>query len=313
MRIFMVGEDGNLARSLTQAIEEAFPDTVWVNNSSVTYVPKYMKRRMHKDAWCEEFNACSPESIKVMCSTYPDLIINTAGLVGSLPCYGDELNALYSNYVVAQNICDAAHQCNAKVLHLASTTPYATTDTFITEYTEPNFFQTTYSMTKLLGERAVEQLPLEQQLIVRVMFAYGGIRDRTSVIAMLIDRYVRQDFTHNVQNLDILAQKPPLYIKDLVEGIIALMKIDATGTYIVANPSCWPVYTDVLDLLKEFGVPSTGIEWDSDKDGMKNHLSKAEKFLAATGLSEKGWPRWSLSDSIAEMIEERQMLWKLQR
>ena len=298
MRVFVVGEWSNLAVALTDYLREQNPDWVWLNAYDVNLV----NQKTMLDGKHYEFDASRPESSMEIANLKPDLVINTAGLVNSYKCYGEELMALQSNYITALYITHAMRMLPyAKLVHFSTTASTTDQDNPIEESTPPQLLQTAYSMTKWLGELEIRKLDVEQYLNIRPVFVYGGKMDTSSVIAKLIWRGLYEDYSSQLINLNLSAFKAPLYIKDFIKAVGALIKMDSYGTYVVGNDKEAMPYMVVLDKLYEKGIDGArGIHWDQAHDSLGNHIPDIEKLRGSTFLG--AWPKYSLDAGLDEFI-----------
>ena len=307
MKILIVGEGSNIARSLADGFAEMYPDAEWVN----CYWHQGLKsnyRYLHEDADLAEFDAATSDAVDAIVESRPDLIINAAGMVTSKKCYGMELESLRANYLTALRVKQAMEELpDAKVIHLATSSSYADEDNPINEDTEPLLFQTSYSLTKLMGEKEILKLPDRQRLVLRFAMVYGGLYDDASFISKLVNRQVLMERGNNVlpwiQNLDLESPKGPLYMPDFVEAIITLYQQKHNGVFVLGNPyDCIP-FVDILQILEDIGVYIEEIDYDKEGDSLGWHELDITKFVSATGLAEDKWPRYSLEDGVADLLE----------
>ena len=304
MRVLIVGEASNLARAIKQYLDDRGTVDQWVNSHDVRGLDPRSYRYMSHDSDIPEFDAASEIAVHVMEEARPDLIINAAGLVGGAICYNRETLALSSNYMTAKNVASVARLTGCKVVHLATSASYSNQHQLISEDTPPSYYQTSYGLTKLLGEQAIAALPEEQYLIARVVFVYGSRWDRSSVISTLIRHHVQGRTEKWNQNLDLDLVKGPLYITDFAEAVGTLIDQEATGTYMVGHPLFSVPYREVLRQLGRQGVGHGHVVWESWRDSLGNHRADVSKLLMTTGLGRDGWPRVLLADGIRQMISE---------
>ena len=307
MKILVVGEGSNIARSLADGFAEMYPDAEWVN----CYWHQGLKsnyRYMYEDADIAEFDAATSDAVDAIVDARPDLIINAAGMVTSKKCFGNELESLRANYLTALRVKQAMEELpDAKVIHLATSSSYADEDKPINENTDSLLFQTAYSLTKLMGEKEILKLPERQRLVLRFAMIYGGMYDDVSFISKLVNRQVLMERGNSVlpwsQNLDLESPKGPLYMVDFVEAIITLYQQKHSGVFVLGNPyDCIP-FADILQVLEEVGVYTEEIEYDADGDSLGWHELDITKFVDATGLTKDKWPRYSLEEGVADLLE----------
>lgn len=276
MRVAVIGEDSNLARALVDRMDQVMTEDVeWLNCYHTQSLAKTYYRKMHFGAWVEEFDILADftgtfsNAAARLADKGPELIINAAGLVNSLECHKRELSALRANYETAAMVRRLATYTGARVLNLATTASYVSPGE-INEQTEPSLRQTAYSMTKLLGEQDILTLPADQVLNVRVMFVYGGVRDRSSMISKLVHRDIQRrrgiDVMPLRQNLDIHARRAVLHVEDFAEAVVELLRQGCLGTYVVGNPREHVPYTSVISRLNEVGVVEDGVSWMTADD-----------------------------------------------
>lgn len=290
MRGVIIGEDSNIAC----AIKAALPID-WLE------WPDWIPRQALSVDRGPEVDAADPEVMNALLELRPDLILNASGLVGGKRCEHLPWMTLRANYYTAQHVAQAA-SClpHATVVHLGTTASYNDQERPVSEHTPPSYYQTLYSATKLMGEEEIFKLHPRQRLVLRPALIYGGLKDRSSVVATLLRRHFAGDVSPLTINLDPMKRKALTYLDDFVEAAVHLIRQEERGVFVIGTRQAVP-YNDVLAILWDLGVKDEGITWDPYEDSLGHHVADPSRFLL---LYENRWPVYSLREGLTKMYRE---------
>lgn len=289
-RLTIFGEDSLLARAISDSLEVEY-DII----NSYSHPAKLPRSFVTEWAWSPEIDA-TDESLVSTLVRLSDIVVNCTGLVNTDKCIQDLYGAYRSNVLTALTIAKACQTYDKKLVHLATTASYASSQ-IIDEETDPAMFQTMYSGTKLLGETIVKQ-HCPEALIIRPCFVYGGGRDTSSVLKKLIYRALTKNQPNWEITLSLDNSKDYLWVEDFARGVRTLLEQRQTGVWNVSNGS--PLkYRNLVHLLELRGLSIENIVWRPDLDYLGNHLVDNKKLL---GL---GWkPDISIEEGIDKIIKE---------
>ena len=170
-----------------------------------------------------EFDITNAAQVReVMVQLRPDVIINCAAFTKVDLCESEQETAFKVNGQGPGNLAKAAHQVGAVLMHISTDFVFAGDKT--TPYTEDDAVgpQSVYGCSKLEGEQAIINSPLERYYIVRTSWLYGpGGPNFVETIARLAAER---------EELGIVADQrgTPTYTGDLAEAIIRLLSLEAT-------------------------------------------------------------------------------------
>ncbi|MDW7643571.1 MAG: dTDP-4-dehydrorhamnose reductase [Desulfuromonadales bacterium] len=170
-----------------------------------------------------EFDITGAAQVReVMAQLRPDVIINCAAFTKVDLCESEQETAFKVNGQGPGNLAEAAHQVGAVLVHISTDFVFAGDKT--TPYTEDDAVgpQSVYGRSKLEGEVAIIDSPLERYYIVRTSWLYGpGGPNFVETIARLAAER---------EELGIVADQhgTPTFTGDLAEAIIRLLALEAT-------------------------------------------------------------------------------------
>lgn len=291
VKVTIFGEDSLLARGISDSLEK---DYSLLNSYSNLYnLPRTL---MFSHAWIPEIDATNEEFVEELVSQ-SDIVINCCGLVNTDKCKDNIYEAYKANILTADIVSKYCLKYEVYLVHLATTASYGSNK--ITEETTPSIFQTIYSGTKLIGEKIVCRRFGENCLIIRPCFVFGGLRDNSSVLKKLIQRFFRGDDSSWEVTLALENKKDYIWIEDFSQAVKSLIDNKLLGVYNISNGSP-KTYSHILDILKSKNIEVNNIVWRGDLDYLGNHLVSNSKLMNNTDWK----PQISLEKGIDYIINE---------
>tara|TARA_R110002153_G_scaffold16136_3_gene57088 strand:- start:6597 stop:7583 length:987 start_codon:yes stop_codon:yes gene_type:complete len=290
MRVFITGEKGFIGTNLI-ARAESFSDITIItgySNFKNVHVTDKGEPCVHKNdeaAWVDFLHI-----------NEIDVVIHNAAVVGTDVCALNPREATLTNVQGTYNICRAAKSLNIAVCYMGTTVIYDTPkyqDKYITEHS--TLLPTTlYGIQKLASESIVKT-QTNTWMIVRPLFAYGGVGDMNSLIAKTI--FATLNNKKCDMFLDTAKIKDYLHVNDYCDAVLTAIKTD----------ECWkddfnisldaPYNTaHIVELIEAVtGKQTTDIiNWFPDTDYLGNHRLDSQKFRTRSGWQ----PKISLLDGI---------------
>jgi dTDP-4-dehydrorhamnose reductase len=242
----------------------------------------------------------------LLAAAHPDVMVHTAALTNVEQCESDPALAQQINQVSAQHVARSASALGARLVHISTDHLFDGTRQWTSE-SDPPSPMNTYAKTKYQGELSVlEACP--DALIIRTNFFGWGTPVRTSFSDWILNSL------ENREQLNMFSDGyfTPILINDLVELIIRLIDIEASGIINVGGSDRVSKYEFALELARTFDYPTdriTPVSMDSfgfnaarPKD-MSFRSEKIESILATKmpaladslarlkSLQSKGWPQ----------------------
>lgn len=283
MRIGITGEQGFIAKNLANEINKQEHQFVSLDNSG--YANEYMEftdsgevcvYRNTVENWTNLF-----KNLKL------DVIVHNAAVVGTDVVALNPDESTNTNVLGTQKIIQAANNCNMLTVYTGTTVIY---DTY--KYQESNiqedskiYPRTNYAIQKYAGEMFVRNNS-NNWLVVRPLFAYGGVGDMNSLIAKSLF-----GIKNNIKNIDMFLNpekiKDYMHVEDFCFNVVALINSNIRNedfNITAANPYNTQ---EICNMIEEVTGKSLNehITWHPETDYLGNHRLTNEKFQKFTGLS----------------------------
>jgi len=281
MKVFITGEKGFIGSNLIERMQH-FNNIEFVSGKNSTMM--YHK----EDEPCVHQNDIE-EWKAFLARSRVDVIIHNAATVGTDVVALDITGSTLTNVAGTYNICRAAKELDIPVCYMGTTVIYDTKnyqDEKIEERSDRGPV-TLYGCQKLCAEDIVKT-QTSKWMIVRPLFAYGGVGDMNSLIAKSIFGALNKK-----KNIDMFLD--PTKIKDYMH---VNDYCDAVLTAINQNMWCqdWnvaaetPLMTgEIVDMIQSItglGLDDV-IRWHPATDYLGNHMLTSWKFRNVSGWSPK--------------------------
>lgn len=291
MRVLITGEAGFIARNLLEVFEDFGHEVVSVSDSNVAKLSSTGEMCVHRNS--SETWSWHLQNLNV------DVVVHNAAVVGTDVVALDPTEATLSNVSGCYNLSRACKEANIPICYMGTTVVYDTAkyqSEVITEASVKNPV-TFYGCQKLAGEHIVSSHS-KDWMVIRPLFAYGGVGDMNSLIAKSVYAVLsgRKELD---MFLDPTKIKDYLHVRDFCEGVVIACEKGLWGDdYNIAAETPLRTLT-ILEMLSELvsnKLPSI-IKWHPQTDYLGNHMLSSEKFRAKTGWS----PKIDLRTGIAQV------------
>ena len=295
--IYITGENGFIARNLILQLEKNANYEV-INNKTNNLLN-------YKRGEIDFVNNDYDKLKQFLIDNNTDIIVHSGAIVGTDVCALYPKETILNNVFGTYNISHIAKELNIPVVYLGTTVIYDTSleevqNGYITENSIINPI-TLYGITKYEGEIIVKNL-LDNYVILRPLFCYGGVRDMNSLMAKTIyaDIVNRKD-TFKIF-LDKQYYKDYMHVNDFVNAIILAIDCELWTKNTDYNISLMEpkntreIYETILDVTN---ITKDRVEWMPKTDYLKNHRIDNKKFREDTNWQ----PKISLIEGIKIQYE----------
>lgn len=288
MKVFITGHKGFIAKNLVGAFESlghtvVYPDSLFKTNSK----GEPCVFRNSEDAWSAFF-----------LESGVDCVVHNAALVGTDVVALNPHESTLSNVMGTHTICRAARAANKPVCYMGTSVIYDTPKYQTEAISEKSDVLpgTFYGSQKLAGEHIVRST-VQDWLIMRPLFAFGGVGDMNSLPAKSFFAFRRR-----VENLSMFLDpkksKDYMHVDDFCDAVaLACHRGLWRNDYNISAEQ--PLQTgEIVDLMSNicgFDLHSI-IDWHPETDYLGNHLLTSKKFRAATGWQ----PNLTLEEGLSQ-------------
>lgn len=285
MRIFITGEKGFIGTNL--AARSNLHDITIVNSESADY-ESYFTRWTDKREPCVHGNSIEAWH-HFLKSESIDAVIHNAAVVGTDVVALNSQESTLTNVQGTYNICRAAKKLDIPVCYMGTTVIYDTKN-YQNEQIEERSNRgphTLYGCQKLCAEDIVKS-QTNKWMIVRPLFAYGGLGDMNSLIAKSIYGAI-----HGKNQIDMFLD--PTKIKDYMH-----VNDYCDAVLIAINQGLWfqdwnvaaetPLMTgEIVELIQEVTGLNLAdvVRWHPSTDYLGNHMLTSWKFRNVSGWTPK--------------------------
>ena len=302
MRVLVTGEKGFIASNLFKSLKKYNIELVRLNSTSGRM--RYPARSVNSnDEMCVYKNDVH-DWVRVFDMLKIDMVIHNAAVVGTDVVALDPNEATLTNISGTYNIVQAANQVDIPVVYLGTTVIYDTKvyqDGLIYEnsLTGPTTY---YGNLKLWAEQYVMQ-HAKKWIVLRPLFAYGGVGDMNSLIAKA---FYASMIPKNIDIfLDPTKYKDYLHVEDFCDAVSLACHKELYGNdYNIAAET--PLITSkIVDLMKDFSEIDLNllINWKPETDYLGNHRLSTAKFRGDTGWLPKITLEAGLNNSYNSILE----------
>ena len=280
MKVFVTGEAGFIGRNLPSSFEK-------LGHTVVSGLKAHMLST-HKGEPCVHQNS-KDQWIKFFIDNGIDVVVHNAAVVGTDVVALNQKESTLTNVMGTHNICQAAKSLGIPVCYMGTSVIYDTPsyqDSAITETSDINP-STFYGAQKLSGEYVVKST-VKDWLIMRPLFAYGGVGDMNSLIAKTFYGYKQKENEIDMF-LDPQKSKDYMHVEDFCDAVALACHQGLWGNdYNVSAEE--PISTWQI-IEKMSGVCGYDLEyilkWHPETDYLGNHVLSSEKFRKKTGWTPK--------------------------
>jgi len=278
MRVFITGEAGFIGRNLPASFRKLGHSVVSGIGSDLASTEKGEPcvHRNTRNQWTAFFKE------KLI-----DLVVHNAAVVGTDVVALNQKESTLTNVAGTHNICQAAKDANIPVCYMGTSVIYDTPsyqDSAITECSiiSPSTF---YGAQKLSGEFVVKST-VKDWLIMRPLFAYGGVGDMNSLIAKTFYAHKNKKGSLDMF-LDPHKKKDYMHVEDFCDAVALACDKGLWGNDFNVSAE-EPIQTlDIIDKMSQVCGSDLGyiLKWHPETDYLGNHILSSQKFRDATGWS----------------------------
>jgi nucleoside-diphosphate-sugar epimerase len=289
MQVMVTGSSGFIARNLVKSFQALGHEIVPLGDANVTRLLRTGEMCVHRNPY--EVWAWHLKNLSV------DVVIHNAAVVGTDVVALNPNEATLTNMVGSYNLAMASKIANVPICYMGTTVIYDTVKYQKSRITEKSDIRPTtlYGSQKLAGEYVITS-HAKDWLVMRPLFAYGGVGDMNSLIAKTIYACL------NGQNdldmfLDPGSIKDYLHVEDFCDAVAHACDQGLWGDdFNVAseNPHVTQAIVDLIDEVTGLAA-SKIIKWHPETDYLGNHMLSSKKFRRAV--------RWTPKISLREGIQ----------
>ena len=312
MRVVITGEKGFIASNLLKSLNKYNIELMKLNLKSGKI--SYPGKTNSNDEMCVYRNTIRDwtllfETLKI------DMVIHNAAVVGTDVVALDPNKATLTNVAGTYNIIMAANAADIPIIYLGTTVMYNTKmyqDGLIYEnsHTRPITY---YGHLKLMAENLITHMS-KKWIILRPLFAYGGVGDMNSLIAKTF--YASMIPKKLDMFLDPENFKDYLHVEDFCDAVALACKKKLYETrywpefgnygndYNIAAET--PLITsEVVELMSDISKKDLNllIDWKPETDYLGNHRLSTAKFRTDTEWLPKITLEEGLSDAYNSILK----------
>lgn len=278
MRVFITGEAGFIGRNLPASFRK-------LGHSVVSGIGSDLKST-------EKCEPCVHRNTRSQWTTFfkeklIDLVVHNAAVVGTDVVALNQEESTLTNVAGTHNICQAAKDANIPVCYMGTSVIYDTPsyqDSAITECSiiSPSTF---YGAQKLSGEFVVKST-VKDWLIMRPLFAYGGVGDMNSLIAKTFYAHKNKKGSLDMF-LDPYKYKDYMHVEDFCDAVALACDKGLWGNDFNVSAE-EPIQTlDIIEKMSQVCGSDLGyiLKWHPETDYLGNHVLSSKKFRGVTGWS----------------------------
>lgn len=297
MRAFVTGEKGFLAKNFPQSFSKygfvvvsGEGKGLLENNKGEPCV-----HSNNETAWADFFRN---EKI--------DLVVHNAAVVGTDVVALNQRESTLTNVGGTHTISRAAQSASVPVCYMGTSVIYDTPayqDSVITEASvhAPGTF---YGAQKLSGEHIVRAC-CDDWLIMRPLFAYGGVGDMNSLPAKTY--YAHKSGAGKIDMfLNPQKRKDYMHVNDFCDAVALACSKGLWGRDYNVSAEEPLMTSEIVQMMSEIANSDLNevIQWHPDTDYLGNHLLSSETFRKETGWSPGIQFREGLMRSYASIFKD---------
>ena len=297
MRVFVTGEAGFIGRNLPKAFEALGHEVVATEQCDLL---KSMSLTATSES-CVHRNSVA-EWVTFLKSGRVDVIIHNAAVVGTDVVALNPRESAMTNVVGTHTVCRAAAKMEIPVCYLGTSVIYDTPRYQNSPITEQSLLApgTFYGVQKLAGENIV-RCTAKDWLIMRPLFAYGGVGDMNSLIAKGFYAALEGGPDRVDMFLDPRKRKDYMHVNDFCDAVALACHKGLWGNDFNVSAE-EPLETgEIVDIMSEVSDLNVGsyIRWHPETDYLGNHLLTSQKFREETGWK----PLWPFRVGLRESFQ----------
>ena len=285
MNIFITGENGFIGRNLAERMKQYAE----MNLISGTLSAGSQNMVYHKAGEPCVYSNDVATWKEFFLKNNINVVIHNAASVGTDVVALEPIKSTSTNVAGTYNICRAAKQLSIPVCYMGTTVIYDTKN-YQNEKIEENSNRgpvTLYGCQKLCAEDIVKT-QTSKWMIVRPLFAYGGVGDMNSLIAKSIYGAINKKKNINMF-LDPTKIKDYMHVNDYCDAVLTAINQNMwyqDWNVAAETPLMTGEIIDMIQSITELNLDSV-IRWHPSTDYLGNHMLTSWKFRNVSGWSPK--------------------------
>tara|TARA_B100000674_G_scaffold487813_1_gene498754 strand:- start:472 stop:1449 length:978 start_codon:yes stop_codon:yes gene_type:complete len=273
MKIAITGEKGFIAKNLSLEIEKFNYEFISLLDNS-----PFLNSRLETGEPCVYSNT-EDDWYRTFSTLDIDVIVHNAAVVGTDVVALNGKHSNMTNVYGTQVITNAANRAGILNVYIGTSVIYDTKLYQEKEITEESkiFPRTLYAIQKYAGEMIVRNTS-NNYLVMRPLFAYGGVGDMNSLIAKSM--YASKN---NIKSVDMFLDqekiKDYMHVSDFCNAIMtAINSSTRNEDYNISANNPYKTKFIVNKIEKEIGKKLESINWHPETDYLGNHMLSSDKF-----------------------------------
>ncbi len=211
---------------------------------------------------------------KVFANTKPDLIIHCAAWTDVEGCAENPEKAMFINGEGTKNLAQASKEIGAKLLYISTNEVFdGKKNTAYEETDKPNPINP-YAVSKLAGEKFVQEVLEKDGVVVRTSWVYGP-KGKSNFPLKIITAADKSG------ELKVVADEiaTPTYAPDLAKAIFDLVRKNPSGIYHLANEGFCSRFEWAIEILKNSGRKNVKVTSIKLKDYVRQSVPPPRSIL----------------------------------
>lgn len=284
MRVLITGEAGFIAQNLYKEFSSLGHEVVCIDDANVMKLQDTGETCVHRNG--PKVWAWHLKNLNV------DVVVHNAAVVGTDVVALNPSEAALSNVVGSYNLAMACKEANIPICYMGTTVIYDTAKYQASQITETSDIKpmTFYGSQKMAGEHIITS-HAKDWLVMRPLFAYGGVGDMNSLIAKSIYAYLKEE-----ESLDMFLNpskvKDYLHVRDFCAAVVCACEKGLWGNDYNVSAETPHITLKIVEMMSEIVSSriSKTIKWYPETDYLGNHMLSSSKFR-----NDSGWlPKISL-------------------
>lgn len=302
IRVMFTGEEGNLAKAISAALNGHPFIEVVEPSLPVSYVGGH-------HPW-PELDVTNPTLMKTAVQiSQANVVVHSAAVVNTDKCAGNPQRSVDVNILGTQNVIAACSEAGAKLMYFSTTATYDPSPNMPRPFVEssPQKPPTLYGITKYAGELLVTGQKEVPYTVVRPCFIYGDPpRDHSSQLCRVAVHHVLKTRTNKAGptprvTLNPLAFKDYMRVEDFADAVVKLLELNSyighafNVSAMVARPM--RAYFDLLAYCLDKQRVPLDMLWLPESDYMGDHIVDSSLLRNTTGWK----PKYTMEDGVLKL------------
>ncbi len=294
MKILVTGSNGLLGQKLVELIL-----------TKDDYLIATAKSKLAIDLPKGEFHSLDitqlEEVEKIIRTTKPDVVINTAAMTQVDQCETEKEKCWLNNVTAVENLVKACEKTSTRLIHISTDFIFAGTRGPLDELEKPNPLSY-YGESKLAAEVVVQKSKIDWA-ILRTVLVFGVTKDMSrSNIVLWVKKSLEEGKTINVVNDQ---WRTPTLAEDLAMGCYLAAIKKAKGIYNISGYEMMTPYDIAITTAEFFGLDKSLIK-QTDSTQFKQPAARPPKtgFIIDKARRELGYQPRNFNEGLALLARQ---------